>query len=153
MAKNKSITIAVGADHRGYRLKEAIREYLLKKKYRLEDLGTYSDDSCDYPLVAYKVAMAVSTGRVKRGILVCSTGIGMCIAANKILGVRCAVCYTTSHARFSRLHNDTNVLSLASRYTDYNKAKRIVKVWLDTEALPGRHRRRVKQIEKIEISK
>lgn len=142
--------IAIGSDHGGYELKNKLIEFLKSKKYEVKDLGTHSKESCDYPLIGFEVAKAVGEGKSDRGILICRSGIGMAIIANKVHGVRAAACYDKELAKSSREHNDSNVLSLAADYTDIDKAKKIVDVWLETEALPERHARRVKQIKDIE---
>jgi len=116
----------------------------------VKDLGTHTDAPCDYPIVGYKVAKSVSAGTFKRGILICKTGIGMAIIANKLPGVRSAVCNNIAQAKTSRLHNDTNVLSLAAKFVNSNKAKKIVNTWLATEAEGHRHKRRVNQINQLE---
>ena len=145
--------IAIGTDHGGYKLKESLKKYLSKKGYKIKDFGTDSDEACDYPIIGYEVAKSVSMGKFKRGILICKSGLGMTIIANKLPRVRSAVCNMVSQAKSSRLHNDTNVLSLAAMYIDFSKAKRIVDTWLKTKALPGRHKRRVNQINKLEKRK
>ncbi|UCD55323.1 MAG: ribose 5-phosphate isomerase B [Candidatus Omnitrophota bacterium] len=142
--------IAIGSDHGGFKLKAFLKKYLSQKGYIVTDFGTYKGESCDYPPIGYKVAKKVSNGEFKRGILICKTGIGMAIIANKLRNVRSGVCNTVTQARTSRLHNDTNVLSLAAKYTNPAKARRIVNVWLTTEALGGRHKKRVNQIKKLE---
>lgn len=142
--------IAIGSDHGGFKLKELLKKYLSGKGYVIEDFGAYTGRPCDYPLVGYKVARSVSKGRLKRAILICKTGIGMAIIANKLHNVRSGVCNTVRQAKTSRLHNDTNVLSLAAKYITADKAKRIVSVWLKTKALGARHKRRVNQIKKLE---
>jgi len=145
--------IAIGADHGGFKLKEILKSYLSKKGYKVEDFGTDSDESCDYPPIGYKVARGVSRGKFERGILICKTGIGMAIIANKLKNVRSGVCNNVNQAKTSRLHNDTNVLSLASKYINANYARKIVNVWLKTRALGSRHKRRVNQIKKLEKKK
>lgn len=145
--------IIIGCDHGGFKLKESIKNYLLLKKYKVEDIGTYSSDPCDYPLIGYEVAKAVSMKKFKRGIVICKTGIGMAIIANKLPGVRSGVCANEKQAETSRLHNDTNVLALGAAFVSPGKAKKIVDIWLNTKALPGRHGRRVKQIKKLERKK
>ncbi len=142
--------IAIGADHGGFRLKELLKKSLSRRGYIVEDCGTYTEKPCDYPLIGYRVAKAVSKGEVKRGILICKTGIGMAIVANKLPRVRSGVCNSITQAKTSRLHNDTNVLSLAARYINAEKAKKIVNVWLATKAEGGRHKRRVNQIRRLE---
>lgn len=144
--------IAIGSDHGGFKLKELLKKYLSKKGYRIADFGTHEEKPCDYPPIGYKVAKNVSNGKFERGILICKTGIGMAIIANKLRNVRSGVCNTVSQARTSRLHNDTNVLSLAAKYINFDKAKRIINTWLNTEALGSRHKRRVNQIKKLEKS-
>jgi len=142
--------IAIGCDHGGFKLKESLKGYLSGKGYAVEDFGSYNEDASDYPLIGYEVARAVSRRRHKRAILICKTGIGMAIIANKLSNVRSGVCNTVGQAKTSRLHNDTNVLSLAAKYINDQTAKRIVGAWLAAKALPGRHRRRVGQIGKLE---
>lgn len=142
--------IVIGCDHGGYRLKEVLKKFLSKKKYKIKDFGAYSDEPCDYPIIGHKVAKSVSSGKFKNGILICKTGIGMAVIANKLRNVRSAVCGNVDQAETSRVHNDTNVLSLAAKYTNASMAKKIVNVWLKTKAAAGRHRRRVNQIKKLE---
>ena len=127
--------------------------YLAVKGIEVKDFGCHSSDSSDYPLFGYRVASAVSKKQFERGIVICKTGIGMAVIANKLGGVRSGVCNTEAQARTSRLHNDTNVLSLAAKYINQKKAKRIVNIWLTTEALGGRHKRRVNQIKRLEKRK
>lgn len=142
--------IAIGSDHGGYELKEKIVEYLKGEGYNVDDRGTHSKESCDYPLIGFEVAKLVGEGKAERGILICKTGVGMVIIANKVHGVRAAACYDTDIAKSSREHNDTNVCVIAGSYTDPKKAKDIVKVWLTTDHNEERHVRRVKQIKDIE---
>ena len=142
--------IAIGCDHGGFKLKGFLKKYLSKAGYVVTDFGAYSGKPSDYPLIGHKVARAVSKGKFKKGILICKTGIGMAIIANKSRGVRSGVCNTPAQARTSRLHNDTNVLAFAAKYINPTKAKNIVNIWLKTEALGGRHKRRVGQIKKLE---
>jgi ribose 5-phosphate isomerase B len=142
--------IAIGSDHGGFPLKEKIVKFLKGRKHQLKDFGTYSLDSCDYPLIAYEVARSVATKKSERGILICKTGIGNSIAANKVKGIRAALCYNIKAAELSRRHNDSNVLVLGALFTDFAKAKKITEVWLKTKFEGGRHMRRVRQIERIE---
>lgn len=142
--------IAIGADHGGYGLKKDLIKFLKKKGHRIKDFGTFSEENCDYPLIGYEVAKAVSKNKFSRGILICKTGIGMSIVANKVKGARAALCDRLDIARSSRLHNDANILILAANIVSNVKSKKIVRVWLSTAALGGRHRRRVGQIKKIE---
>lgn len=142
--------IVIGSDHGGYELKTKLVEFMKKDKYNVEDLGTHSKDSCDYPLIGFEVARAVSDRKADRGVLICRTGIGMAIIANKLPGVRAGVCCSVEMAKSSREHNDCNILVLAADYTETGLAKKILKIWLDTESLGDRHARRVKQITSIE---
>lgn len=149
----RKLKIALGADHGGFLLKEKLKKYLLYKGYRVRDIGTDRRASCDYPPIGYEIAKSVSKKESNFGIAVCKTGFGMAIIANKIKGVRSAVCDTPSEARSARQHNDCNVLSLAAKRVDFASAKRIVDAFLKTCAEGGRHRRRVKQINKLEKRK
>lgn len=142
--------IAIGSDHGGYELKNKILEFLRADGHDVQDLGTHSKESCDYPLIGFDVAKAVSEGRAERGVLICKTGVGMVIIANKVHGVRAAACYDTAIASSAREHNDTNICVLAANYIDGKKAKDIMKVWLATEHVEERHARRVRQIGDIE---
>ena len=142
--------IAIGSDHGGYELKKSIVVFLREEKYAVEDMGTHSKDACDYPMIGFEVAKAVSSGKADRGILICKTGVGMVIIANKIHGVRAAACYDKEIAKSSREHNDCNIAVLAANYTDFNKAKDILRIWLKTDHEGERHARRVKQIKDIE---
>ena len=143
--------IAIGSDHGGFGLKEFLKNYLTKKGYKVEDFGTHSASPCDYPIIGHSLAKAVSQGKFEKGILICKTGIGMAVIANKLKGVRSGVCNSLKQAKTSRLHNDTNVLSLAAKYVTRTNAKKIVHVWLEATALGGRHGRRVRQIKKLEL--
>ncbi len=142
--------IVIGSDHGGYELKTKIIEFLNKEGYQIKDFGTHSKESCDYPMIGFEVAKAVSEGNSGKGVLICKTGVGMAIIANKLHNVRAAACYDKDMARSSREHNDCNVIVLAAEYTDYKKAKEILKIWLGTKHLGERHERRVKQIKDIE---
>lgn len=142
--------IAIGADHGGYRLKETLVRFLEKRGHAVKDFGTFSEESCDYPPIGYKAARAVASKKFARGIVICKTGIGMSIVANKVKGVRAALCDTVDIARSSRLHNDANVLVLAANIVRDSDAKKIVNAWLSSPSLGGRHRRRVNQIKEME---
>lgn len=142
--------IIIGSDHGGYELKCRLIEFLKEKKYNIEDFGTHSKNSCDYPLIGFEVAEAVSKGKADKGILICRSGIGMAIIANKLHGIRAAACYDKTMAKSSREHNDCNILVLAADYTDPKAAKELVDIWLSTEHTGERHERRVKQIKEIE---
>jgi ribose 5-phosphate isomerase B len=142
--------IAIGSDHGGYNLKQDIIRYLKASGHNVLDVGCFCPDSCDYPEYGRLVAELVSRKSADRGILICKSGIGLSIVANKIKGVRAASCYNVSQAKSSREHNEANVLSLGALYTDKNLAKRIVSVWLKAKPAGGRHARRVRQITQIE---
>lgn len=142
--------VALGADHGGYLLKEAIKEWLGEMGIAYEDFGTNSLDTVDYPDYAKIVAGKVASGEFDRGILVCGTGIGMCIAANKVPGVRAALVHDVFSARATREHNDANVLTLGERVVGQGLAKAIVEAWLETKFAGGRHGRRVEKIRFIE---
>ncbi|MGC9335159.1 MAG: ribose 5-phosphate isomerase B [Anaerolineae bacterium] len=143
-------TVALGADHGGYALKENLKEYLDKLGYDVIDCGTHGTDSVDYPDFAYAVARLVSQGRAWRGIVVDGAGIGSCMAANKVPGIRAAMCYDHATAVNSREHNDANVLTLGGMLLGQNLAQQIVKSWLETAFGGGRHARRVDKIMEIE---
>ncbi|ADC89196.1 ribose 5-phosphate isomerase B [Thermocrinis albus DSM 14484] len=142
--------VAIGSDHAGFPLKEKIKEFLISKGHTVLDFGTQSQESTDYPIFAREVSLAVQRGEAERGILVCGTGIGMCIVANKFKGVRAALCLNEYMARMSRLHNDANVLCLGDRVIGEELALSIVDVWLSTPFEGGRHERRVHLIKNIE---
>lgn len=142
--------IAIGSDHRGFLLKGKLKKALQGSKIAVIDVGCHSDKSCDYPLFASKVANLVSQQRVDFGILICKTGIGSSIAANKIKNVRAALCYNIKSARLSRQHNNANVLVLGSDFVNLERAKRIVEVWLTAKYQGGRHERRLELISQIE---
>lgn len=142
--------VALGSDHAGFQLKERIKGFLLEKGHEVRDFGTTSEDSTHYPLFAKEVSLAVQKGEVDRGILVCGTGIGMSITANKFRGVRAALCLNEYMARMSRLHNDANVLCLGDRVVGEELALAIVDVWLSTPFEGGRHAKRVELISTIE---
>ena len=146
----RAMNIAIGSDHGGYELKEVLVKFLESHKHEVKDFGTHTKESCDYPLIGFEVAKVVSRGEFDRGILVCKTGIGMTVIANKLHGVRAAACYDAGMAQSSREHNDCNVLVLAAHYVDQKKAKEITEIWLRTKHLGERHARRVAQIGKFE---
>src|SRR5436309_15225587 len=142
--------IAIAADHAGFALKEKLRRKLVEDGHEVVDFGTGSTDSCDYPDYAQHVAREVGQGLSERGILVCSTGIGMAIAANKVAGVRAAPAQSEDEVRLTREHNDANVLTLGARYLDENRASDLIHVFLNTEFAGGRHARRVAKIAQLE---
>ncbi|MCK9595003.1 MAG: ribose 5-phosphate isomerase B [Candidatus Omnitrophica bacterium] len=142
--------IVVGSDHGGFYLKEELKGYLGKKGFTVKDAGTYSTDSCDYPDTAYAAAREVSLGRYKKGVLICKSGIGNSIVANKLPNVRAALCFNLKTAKLSRMHNDANVLVLGASFVDKGLAKRILSAWLNTKFEGGRHIRRLNKIKAIE---
>lgn len=142
--------IAIGSDHGGYELKNRLIEYLKEEKYNVEDMGTHSKESCDYPMIGFYVAKAVSEGKADRGVLICTTGVGMVIIANKVHGIRAAACYDKDMAKSSREHNNCNVIVFAASYSNFRQAKEMLKIWLTTEHAGERHERRVRQIKDIE---
>lgn len=142
--------IALGADHAGFELKEKIREHLVKRGLTVRDFGTDSGESVDYPDYAQAVGEEVAAGKAERGILVCGTGIGMSMAANKVPGIRAANARSEMDAQLSREHNDANVLTLGGRVLDVRTALSIVDRWLNTSFAGGRHGRRVEKIGAIE---
>jgi ribose 5-phosphate isomerase B len=142
--------IAIGCDHRGFALKELITSFLQNAGYSYKDFGCYSTDAVDYPDIAQKVGEAVASGNFDQGILICDTGIGMCIAANKIKGIRAALCHNTFAAQRARQHNDANVLCLRAEDIDTESALEIVKTFLATDFEGGRHIRRVNKIRALE---
>ena len=142
--------LAIGSDHGGFRLKEAIKTYLLAHDYEVTDFGTESEDSCDYPDFALPVAEAVAKGEYDRGILICGTGIGIGIVANKVKGVRAALCHDTFSAEACRNHNDANILTMGERIVGEGLALKIVETFLNSEFEGGRHQRRVDKIKTLE---
>lgn len=145
-----SKVIALGADHGGFAMKETLKAYLRELGYTIKDCGTFSSESVDYPEFAYAVAKLVSEGQAWRGVMIDGAGIGSCMVANKVPGVRASMCYDLSTAANSREHNDANVLTLGGHLIGENLAKQIVKTWLETEFAGGRHERRVNKIMGIE---
>ena len=142
--------IVIGSDHGGYKLKEEIKKYLEEKEIEYEDKGAYSEDSVDYPEIAKQVASEVSAQKADIGILICRSGIGMSMCANKFKGVRCALCYEEQTAKFSRMHNNANLLALGADYITVNQAICILRQFLATEFEGGRHQNRVNLITEIE---
>lgn len=138
--------IAMACDHGGLRLKNVLKEYLLDNGYEVEDFGTNSEDSCDYPDYAGKAAKAVASGACDKGVVVCGTGIGVSITANKVKGIRCALCHDVFSAKATRAHNDSNMIAMGQRVIGEGLALEILKAWLSTEFEGGRH---VQRIEKM----
>lgn len=147
---NANRSVAIGADHGGYELKELLKTDLIAQGYAVQDVGTHSQDAVDYPDLAFEVAKLVGNGTAWRGIMIDGAGIGSCMAANKVPGVRAGMAYDLSSALNSREHNDANLLTLGAGLIGANLAKQIVQTWLATEFGGGRHTRRVEKIKAIE---
>ena len=142
--------IAIASDHGGFELKNEIIKHLEAKGYTFKDFGTYTTDSCDYPIYGELAARAVASGECEKGIIICGTGIGISISANKVKGIRAALCGDCYSAEYTRLHNDANMLALGARTTGSGLALKIVDTFLSTEFEGGRHARRVALISEIE---
>lgn len=140
------MTIAIGCDHAGFDLKRPIKDYLEKSDYNLLDMGTYSDDSVDYPDFAHPVAYAVEEGKADFGILICGSGNGVAMTANKHADIRAALCWTKEIAELARKHNDANIIALPARYINVSDAIEMVDSFLNTSFEDGRHTRRVNKI-------
>lgn len=143
------LSVGLAGDHGGFELKEKLKKILTRKKYRVFDFGTYNQESCDYPEFGIKLIKAVLAKKVRRGVLVCRSGIGFSILANRFKGIRATLCYNVKAAQRSRAHNDSNVLILGGDFVSQKEANKILDVWLNTEFEGGRHLRRLKQIEKF----
>lgn len=139
--------IVIGSDHGGFEYKEEIKKFLLEKGYKIIDVGTNSKASCDYPVFAKEAAQKIINGEADKGILICGTGIGMSITANKFKGIRAALCGDTFSARATRAHNNSNILCLGERVIGLGLAIDIVNIWLNTEYEGGRHQKRIDMIE------
>lgn len=139
--------IIIGSDHAGFNLKNKLISYIQAKGIEVYDAGTYNTESCDYPIIAKNVANKIAQKEYERGILICGTGIGMSMAANKIKGIRAAVVSDTCSAKMSRLHNNSNILCMGERIVGEELAKDITNIWLTTEFLGERHQRRIDMIE------
>ena len=145
MTKDK---LVIGSDHAGFKLKEIIKSYLKELGYDVKDIGVYNDEeSADYPVIAKQAAHLVASDKFSKGMLICGSGIGMSITANKVKGIRAVVCSDTTSARFSRMHNNSNMLCLGQRIVGEYLAKDICKIWLETAFEEERHLRRIKLIE------
>ncbi|MDP2981611.1 MAG: ribose 5-phosphate isomerase B [Candidatus Omnitrophota bacterium] len=142
--------IVIGTDHGGFKLKESLVKFLKSKGHAVKDMGTFSEASCDYPVIGYEAAKLVAARSYPRGVLICKTGIGMSMVANKVRGVRAALCEREETARSSREHNDSNILVFAANIVTPCKAKKILEAWLAAKHLGSRHARRVRQMKKIE---
>ena len=142
--------IALGCDHGGYAMKEDIKKQLEGLGHEVKDCGTYSTESCDYPIFGEAAARKVQSGECECGIVICTTGIGVSIAANKVKGIRCALCTDSLQAEMTRRHNDANMMALGAGITGGNLAKRMVEIFLNTEFEGGRHARRVALLDAIQ---
>ena len=142
--------IAIGCDHGGFELKEAVRSSLEEQGIAVEDFGAFNAESIDYAPIAAKVARSVASGQADRGVLICSTGLGVCMAANKVKGIRAATCTDLFCAEMTRRHNNANVLCMGGKVVDRETALQMVEVFLKTEFDGGRHQRRIDQIAQIE---
>ena len=142
--------IAIGSDHGGYKLKEEIKKYLEEKEIKYKDYGTMNEEAVDYPNIAKEVAQAVQANKCDSGILICRSGIGMSITANKFKGIRCAACHDEYTAKYAKLHNNSNILAIGADDVTTNEAICILRMWLATEYEGGRHEERLKIIEEIE---
>lgn len=150
MANKVARRIALGADHAGYQVKERIKEFLQKLGHEVIDFGTHSADAVDYPDYAQQVAQSVASAEVERGVLVCGTGIGTAMVANKFPGIRAANCNDTYSARMAKEHTDANILTVGARVVDADHAIAIVKEWLNARFEGGRHQRRLDKLADIE---
>ena len=142
--------IIIGSDHAGFALKESVKGFLSSAGFRVFDAGTHRDESVDYPDYGVLAAGRVSSGEFEKGILVCGSGVGMAIVANKFPGIRAALCLDEETARLARQHNDSNILVLAGRKTEAAAAERIIKTWLETPFEGGRHQKRLDKIRELE---
>lgn len=147
---DKGKVVAFGSDHGGYQLKEQLKKHAESLGYKVLDVGTFSEEACDYPDFAYAVARAVAAGEAWRGVMIDGAGIGSCVVANKVPGIRAACCHNEFVARNAREHNDTNVLTLGSRVTGSEVCKEILRIWLESWFSGGRHGQRVDKITDVE---
>ena len=143
--QEKKMIIAVASDHGGFALKNVVKDHLLEKGIEVADMGTYNEDSVDYPEFGKKCAEEVASGKADKGIVCCGTGIGISIAANKVKGIRCALC--VNEAEMASKHNNANMISMGGRILDDETALKIVDTWLDTEFEGGRHKRRTDMLD------
>ena len=143
------LKIAVASDHGGFALKEKVKEHLVQRGFEVDDLGTHSEESVDYPVYGKACGEAVASGKADLGVVVCGTGIGISIAANKVKGIRCGLCTSVEMAHLTKQHNNANRLALGGRTTEPELALKIVDEWLDTEFEGGRHQRRVDMLDQM----
>ena len=141
--------IAIASDHGGFELKEKVKEHLRERNVKFVDLGTNSTESVDYPVYGKACAEAVASGKAERGIVICGTGIGISIAANKVKGIRCGLCTSVEMAKLTRLHNNANMLAMGGRILETETAFAIVDAFLDTEFEGGRHKRRTEMLDEM----
>lgn len=142
--------IAIGCDHGGYKLKKEIEKYLEEKDIEYKDFGCQDEESVDYPSIAKNVAQAIQQNEAEQGILICRSGIGMSITANKFKGIRCALCHNEYTAKYARLHNNSNILAMGADDLTISEAVLVLRMWLATEFEGGRHEERIEQIKEIE---
>ncbi len=142
--------IAIGCDHGGYKLKEEIRKYLEEKEIDYKDFGCMNEERVDYPNIAKEVSKCIQKKECEKGILICRSGIGMSIVANKFKGIRCALCHNEFTAKYARLHNDSNILAMGADDITVNEAICILRMWLATEFEGGRHQERIELIKEVE---
>ncbi len=138
--------LAIGSDHAGYPLKEFLKEKLIENNYRIEDFGTDSEESVDYPDIIHPLAKSINEGKIEKGIIICGSGNGVNMVANKYINIRAALCWSPEQVKLVRLHNDANILSLPGRFIDFMLAYKMVKLFLNTDFEGGRHKRRVDKI-------
>ena len=143
------LKLAVASDHGGFALKEKVKEHLVQRGFEVDDLGTHSEESVDYPVYGKACGEAVASGKADLGVVVCGTGIGISIAANKVKGIRCGLCTSVEMAHLTKQHNNANILALGGRTTEPELALKIVDEWLDTEFEGGRHQRRVDMLDQM----
>lgn len=144
---DKNEKIVIGSDHAGYELKEIIKNYMIGEGYEIKDLGTFSLDSMDYPDIAHQLSKAIVKQEYQKGILICGSGNGMNMVANKYKGIRSALCWNSKIAEFARLHNDANILTMPARYINTEEAISIIEVFFNTNFVGGRHLNRINKID------
>ena len=148
--RNNEVRIAVGVDHGAFFVKQAVIEHIKSLGHTVTDFGTYDDTSCDYPDIVQELAPKVAAGTFDRGVLLCGTGIGMSVAANKVEGIRAALCHDTYSARLTRMHNDSNILCMGGRVIGLGPMLDIIETWLAGEFEGGRHQRRIDKVTGLE---
>jgi len=141
------LKIAIGSDHGGYNLKEIVKEFLEKNSYDTTDFGVFNSEKSDYPVISKKIANLVAEGQFDRGIIICGSGLGVAITANKVKGIRAVTCHDTYSSKMSRAHNNANILTMGGRVIGPDLACDVVKIWLETDFEGGRHQKRIDMIE------